>query len=248
MKNTVTFILLFISTSIQLNAQSFGVKAGYTASNFIDKIDGVTKSDNYKSRKGFNVGAFVDFDLNKSLTLNTGVHYLTKGFYIEEDITYNNNNVSFGGITLQNTSSTVNHKNNVNLSYIGIPVQLKIYQKINDKIKIYALGGGYLDFTLKAKSIVTETLVSGFIAPNTPNTVTKEYDIPIGLKKDTYSLLDYGVTFGLGGQFNSILLEANYNIGLNNVKHYYPGNQEGYNRHLNISLGYIFNKPKKEKS
>lgn len=244
MKNLIYYTLITIlSTTIVSNAQSFGIKTGYTSSNMLYKIDGHTKSNDYLSLNGFNAGAIIDFKINNTLVFNTGINYTTKGF--KEETIQSNNTTGFGGIIIP---YSYEEKFKVKLSYVGIPINLKIYQNITDQSKIYGLIGGYLDFAVHGNRKTSKHLTPNSIVPPASELEDQESTIPFGFKSDTFNVLDFGGTLGIGFEYNSFILEGNYNIGASNLFHYTSEKSTAYNRYLNISVGYIFNKAKKEKS
>jgi opacity protein-like surface antigen len=115
------------------NAQKaeFGIKGGFNSSNF----SGDTGRVDFKSRVGFNVGAFVAINLSEKFTLQPEILYSTQGAKavnvsaLYDDVIYTGD-VKF------------------NLSYINIPVMIKYY--VADKFNFEA--GPQIGFLTSAKT------------------------------------------------------------------------------------------------
>lgn len=139
MKKIILTMLLVMAFGFT-NAQKaqFGIKAGLNSSNF----SGDTEGADFKSRIGFNIGAFVAIKLSEKITLQPEVLYSTQGAKVE------NVSAMYNG---------VNYTGDVkfNFSYINVPIMLKYY--VADKFNLEV--GPQIGFLASAK---TSTKIDGF--------------------------------------------------------------------------------------
>src|SRR3970282_1702141 len=129
------FVLAFGFTYAQ-KAQ-FGIKGGLNSSNFSGDTEGV----DFKSRVGFNVGAFAAIKLSEKITLQPEILFSTQGAKAE-NVTADVNGVNY-------TADI-----EFNLSYINVPVMFKYY--VADKFNLEA--GPQIGFLTSAE---TSTKVDG---------------------------------------------------------------------------------------
>jgi opacity protein-like surface antigen len=116
----------------------FGVKGGLNSSNFSGDTGGI----DFKSRIGFNVGAFAAIKLSEKITLQPEILYSTQGAKAVNVSQFYDGALYTGDVKF-------------NLSYINVPVMIKYY--VADKFNLEA--GPQIGFLTSAK---TSTKLDGF--------------------------------------------------------------------------------------
>lgn len=132
MKKIILSSLFVLAVSFTYAQKAeFGIKGGLNSSNFSGDTEGI----DFKSRIGFNLGAFAAIKLSEKITLQPEILYSTQGAKavnvsaIYDDVIYTGN-VKF------------------NLSYLNIPVMIKYY--VADKFNLEA--GPQIGFLTSAKT------------------------------------------------------------------------------------------------
>ncbi|QCK16942.1 porin family protein [Mangrovivirga cuniculi] len=120
MKSRILIIALFILSVTAIDAQIYGVKGGFNASNFYaDEVD------DKNARYGFHAGFFSQWEINEGLGLQAELLYSGKG----------NSSTYSGG--------TLDQEVDFNMHYIDLPVMAVI--KLGDAAEIHGgIYGGYL--------------------------------------------------------------------------------------------------------
>lgn len=210
--------IILISGSV--HAQKFGVRAGVNFSNFLEKDNSQTYSQNYNMNTGFHVGAVVDFPLVSLLSLETGVFYSTNGYNTTSSVT-------IFGIT-----TTTDYR--LALSYLELPILAKMSYDLG-KGSIFATAGPYISYGIAGKS-TSVISVSGSSTSNTTET-----DVVWGSDENSdFNPFDYGLSIGGGVQVNSFTLGVNYGLGLANVSTTEVDGYKTNNRLLSVSAGFYF--------
>ncbi|MBI9033485.1 MAG: PorT family protein [Bacteroidales bacterium] len=213
---TIAFIICMTSASF---AQTFGVKAGFNASNFLamDKDD--TYSDDFKMNPGFHIAATAEYPLTDMFSFETGMGLSTKGYRIDESETI--------------LGHTLTVKGGTNLLYVDIPLTAKATFDLG-KAKVYGVFGPYLGFGIIGK-MKYELSVMG-------ESETEETEIKWGSDeaKDDIKRFDYGLIIGAGVDINAIQFGLSYGLGLANISAYTDNHSLINNRVLGLSIGYKF--------
>jgi len=165
----------------------FGVKAGAN----LATLTGDAVADDVKMQVGFNVGGLMEIKFTDMLALQPELLFSMQGAKTTD--TEND------GITSYRDESKVN------LSYINVPVMLKLYP-----VKGFFLEAGpQVGFLVSAKSKDESTATTGGIV----TTESTETDIKGNLKT-----VDFAFNAGLGYDFTeNLFINARYSIGLTNV-------------------------------
>jgi hypothetical protein len=145
MKKTIyallTFVLVGFSTSHSQLIRGYGIKAGFASTNQDWHYDIMSGSLNTDTRKGLDVGAFVEWLDIPLFSVVTEVHYIQKGF--TQKIAVTNEDYPDG------TGEYVTHS--AELDYFSIPVVAKIrYDLLN--ISLYVFAGPRYDVLVSTKS------------------------------------------------------------------------------------------------
>jgi opacity protein-like surface antigen len=139
MKKIILSSLLVLAVSFTYAQKAeFGIKGGLNSSNFSGDTGGI----DFKSRIGFNVGAFAAIKLSGKITLQPEILYSTQGAKAVNVSQFYNGALYTGDVKF-------------NLSYINIPVMIKYY--VADKFNLEA--GPQIGFLTSAK---TSTKLDGF--------------------------------------------------------------------------------------
>ena len=184
----------------------FGIKGGLNSSNF----SGDTEGMDFKSRIGFNVGAFAAIELSEKITLQPEILFSTQGAKAE------------------NVSADVNGVNytadiNFNLSYINIPVMFKYY--VADKFNFEA--GPQIGFLTSAE---TSTKLEGF--SQTVDQDAKDYFESVDFGFNLGAGYDFTKNVSAGIRYNIGLSNV--------LKTQPGDDSESQNSVFSISVGYKF--------
>ncbi|MDX8339123.1 porin family protein [Draconibacterium sp. IB214405] len=126
----------FTFLSVDLFAQTIGVKAGYTLSDMMIDEGGSIMTEQLNMRSGFHFGPTFEWGINEGAGIETALIITTKGIKINESESVNDHWYSI--------------PSKVNLWYIDIPVFGKLYTNIN-ALKIYGMLGPYVGVGLSGK-------------------------------------------------------------------------------------------------
>jgi hypothetical protein len=180
----VLIVILLISGSMQAQGQN---KSSFGIKGGLNLANmTIEGSDDNNLKVGFHVGASVKVPLNEQFSLQPEALFSTKGV----KATYDND---FLGIDL------VNGETSINLNYVDIPVYL-VYN-LSEDFNFHL--GPYVGFLLSA-NVDTQTEVLNAININD----SEELD------KDRFKNTDFGISGGLGFEFDNFEFGFNYNIGL----------------------------------
>lgn len=105
---------------------TFGVRAGFNLSKFIDN------DLEWRYRFGYQAGVEADINLVRSLSINTGLYYIQKGFKME---------LEYG--------SSYTQKYEYKPVYLEVPLALSYRIKLSDSSQFQLNAGGYFAYGLK---------------------------------------------------------------------------------------------------
>ncbi len=231
MKKTISLVaflmVLFIST--QSHAQiTFGAKAGLNIANMSTSAtlpSGLEKT----SLLSFHVGAIADIGITKEFFIEPGILLSGKGTKMKMT-----NPVGQGTETATASTTPL---------YIEIPINA-MYVLDLKPVKLQIFAGPYIGFGVAGKLSTdytsSGTLPSGYTLPaNTSSSIKFGSDAASSDMK----MLDFGLNFGAGINYNNILFRLQYGLGLSNIN---PNTDAGAEVNKNnvfaISVGYMFGK------
>lgn len=163
-------------TNTKTSNARFGFKGGLNFTNlYVDEVDDTNMLTS------FHAGMFVELPLTQGVAIVPELNFSRKGSEV------------------QNTILGETYKSKFKLSYLEVPVLLKL--NVVPNFNLHA--GPYFAYLLDAKTDVVNE--SG------ENVSTLTYDT------DDFNKLDYGLSAGLGFDFNTISIGARYNYGLNDI-------------------------------
>lgn len=137
-KVILTAVAVFVFGFTYAQKAQFGIKGGLNSSNFSGDTEGI----DFKSRIGFNLGAFAAIKLSEKITLQPEISYSTQG-------------AKAVNVTAPYDGTLYTGDVKFNLSYINVPVMIKYY--VADKFNLEA--GPQIGFLTSAK---TSTKLDGF--------------------------------------------------------------------------------------
>lgn len=194
---TVAAVCAFGFASAQ--ESKFGIKGGMNLANFSGDVE-----DN-STKVGFNVGGFVEIKISEKFSVQPELLFSTQGAQSKY------------------TEDTIKFKEELNLSYINIPVMAKFY--VADKFSLEA--GPQIGFLVsaKAKAEVTDGI----------NSSSEEGDV-----KDGFKSTDFGFNLGTGYDFtDNLSAGVRYNLGLSNILKD-SGSTKLQNTVFSVSVAYKF--------
>jgi opacity protein-like surface antigen len=206
-KNILLAIAIFTVGFANAQKAEFGIKGGLNSSDF----SGDTGRVDFKSRVGFNVGAFVAIKLSEKITLQPEILYSTQGA--------KNSNVTM--IIMIDILTNADVK--VNLSYINFPVMIKYY--VADKFNLEV--GPQIGFLTSAESSTYYDVSSQAV----------DEDIKDSFESVDFGL-NFGAGYDFT---KNISAGIRYNLGLANIsKTQSVDNSKIHNNVFSLSLGYKF--------
>jgi hypothetical protein len=108
---------------------------------------------------------------------------------------------------------------NFNLDYLELPINAMFRTPLADDFNFVAFAGPYLAYALSAKMDGEK--------------------IDLGSGEEELSPFDFGLNFGIGAEYKSFFLKAQYQLGLTNLSNVSEVSMK--NNNIGISVGYIFN-------
>ncbi len=215
MKKLFLLILVVLFTySIATNAAgiSLGLKGGLAIANasgdFIDDMAEEMDAD-VGPKMGFLGGIFVDLGLSENFGIQPEIIYISKG------------------ITATGVDDDVEFTSTVNLTYLEIPLLLKLKIPASPQLGFQILAGPTIGMNLTSNVVIESDGV-----------IVEDEDI-----KDDIKSMDMGVSFGAGvgiGMGSGMLtLDGRYTMGLISIAD--DTDEEAKNNCISIMAGYAFN-------
>ncbi len=178
-------LLAFTFTNLQAQDTRFGLKGGLTFYKISGELSvdfmGFSETETFDSgtRMGFHGGIFMEKPLNEFLSIQPEINFVQKGGS-ESD---SDDLVDFSD-------------EDVTLSYIDVPLLLKVNIPLDGNVSPFLTAGGYIGYLLDAKAEFGD--------------VTEDIS-------DEVKDISYGLLFGVGANFGNFFVEARYDYGLSNI-------------------------------
>ena len=172
----------------------------------------------------FNVGVMGRFGLSETLDLETGLLFTGRGSKAE---TYWNGGADYV-------------KAKFNPYYIEIPLNLVLNVPMENSTSLFFNAGPYVAMGVAGKSKLETSI--GPIETKSERDIEFTNDDPATTEEEdaSYSRLrrfDYGVNIGAGFDLKSVILKANYGIGLRDINSLKPiSGEEDKNMYRTISI------------
>lgn len=215
---TKVLMILFVALIYnQTNAQTFVIKGGCNLTSILREDNNAKYINNYKINTGFNFGLTASIPFNEFFSFESGLLLTTKGSNDE----------------LEKTNGFKFNKK-LDTYYLDIPLLLKVYPNLGDKLKLYGTVGPYIGVGLFGKTNTTVVFLGNM------ETEVIEKVIEWGNDQIQHDLkrLDIGLTFGTGIDIDPFLVEISYDMGLSNISAYQDDGRTLKNRVFKISIGY----------
>lgn len=207
MKKIILSSLFVLAVSLTYAQKAeFGIKGGLNSSNFSGDTDGT----DFKSRFGFNLGAFATIKLSEKITLQPEILFSTQGAEAENIEAFVDDMLFTGDVKF-------------NLSYINVPVMIKYY--VVDKFNLEA--GPQIGFLTSAK---TSTKLDGY--SQTFDEDAKKYFESVDFGLNFGAGYDFTKNVSAGVRYNLGLS--------NILKTELGNNSESQNSVFSLSVGYKF--------
>ena len=232
MKKSIIFLALLSSTLLSSGQISIGLSAG---SNLATTSISLRDLSTFKINPsfGFNVNLIVEYNLNPTFSLWSGLSISQKGF--NQHIKY------FYRPDVDSTADMTSK-----LTYLEIPIYLKFNTKINESNFFYGVGP-YISYGLKGK-ITTEitgrnnsTYVDIIKWDKSTDYLTSDLVESYGYSK--IKRFDFGIGTVVGYKYKNFMVTASYKFGLHNFMWEYSQDEKMSNSCLSLSVGYFFNDP-----
>lgn len=178
-------LLAFSFSNSQAQDTRFGLKGGLSFYKIGGELSidfmGFSESETFDSGTGmgFHGGIFMEKPLNEYLSIQPEVNFIQKG-----------------GSESDNDELVDFSDEDVTLSYIDVPLLLKINIPLDGGISPFITAGGYVGYLLDAKV----------------DFGGEQEDI-----SDEVKDISYGLLFGVGANFGKFFVEARYDYGLSNI-------------------------------
>ncbi len=225
--------ILILSTALlfalQINAQKFGAKIGFNMSG----VNSSTTLQDFQTAALENglQGGFVFEFMPAKIGIRAEALYTQKGY-------------SVNAATELTDGTDITTDFSLNMDYIEVPLLLKFKMG-----PAYIAAGPYFGYAISGKEIVSITLDGEKLAEELYSDYEKVPSNDVfksgEFNEDNiqYKRTDYGINARLGVKFFKFFAEAEYGVGLNNIKDYetMPADEFTKNYTISFSLGMFFN-------
>ena len=201
--------LLLISFAVLIAASSFGqIRLGLKAGLNLANMSTNAEGVSPKMIIGFHFGGILDIAMTDMISLQPGILFSTKGAKADFDM---------GGTTVTGTTK---------VNYIEVPINLTFKLGSGDT-KFVPFIGPYLGYGIGG----TMKMEGG------GQSISQ--DIKFGSSEtDDLKALDLGLNIGVGVEMGSLIISAQYGLGLANIST--SSSETDKNNVIGISVGYLF--------
>ena len=225
MKKTGFALLVLTGLAVSVNAQKAYIQGGANLANITKDADGNT--DDRKGLYTFNVGILGSLGLSKTVDIETGLLFTGKGAKSESN---------FGnGDYIKSTFNPL---------YVEVPVNVLLrFPLVGKTNNLFVHAGPYVAMGVAGKSKYESKI--GVLSSNSESNIQFNNDNPTTAQQEDASYakikrFDYGLNFGGGIALKSLILKANYGLGLakiNSTETNNSADQKNKYRTLSLSVG-----------
>lgn len=222
-------LLLGLSTTICYAQVKINVQAG-------TGLTGITKNENYNAKFGYSFGLGVEFPIDRTWSMQTGLQFSRKNYSVDESSLIQNPTEE-GGTYL----SYDKIKSKINATYVQLPIKIAAYLPLNANCGLQFSTGAYIAYGIEGK-VKTEIwrsveLDEGFNASKSysseymsswRNTFDKNY----GSKK-----LDIGLSVGADFKYKYLFAGIGAEYGLLPISKKFP--KDLLTRHFNEAPSFV---------
>lgn len=201
-KHLLIALVLGLSTTICHSQVKISVQGG-------TGLTGITKNENYNANFGYRFGVGVEFPIDKTWSMQTGLQFLNRSYSVDEAVTAL-------GITEAGKQiyMGLGIDSKINGIYLQVPIKVAAYLPLNNNCGLQFSGGPYIALGIGGKSklnwvLATSERLDGddFITPSEGNGATlvngeathKTFEKNDGLKR-----LDIGLSLGVDFKYKSL--------------------------------------------
>jgi hypothetical protein len=219
--SSIILLLSIFSTSALL-AQVV-IKAGVNIASIAESAREETYQEfENKSVTGLQVGAAFDLAPSSAFSIQPELLYIQKGGKVGYELNEDNRIES-----------------RIYYNYVEVPVLAKLKIASESGNGLYFVGGPFVGLAISGKSKNTVTILG--------NTTTDEdkFEFQNDDPEERQKRADWGVSFGAGVKLGHFVLDARYNLGINNLLDSDADNQNDdkpyrRTRGIGLTLGYAF--------
>lgn len=168
---TISAAALAMTASLQLSAQTFGVKGGLNFSNLVIKDNDDSYDDDNKLKPGIHIGGTAEFEINDMVSFEPGALISMKG--------------------------TKNDDASRSLLYLEIPMNAKAAFDLGGT-KVFGLAGPYLGVAVSGKDKVDDESESIEFGSGDGETKRLDFGLNIGAGAQITDEISAGLSYGLG--------------------------------------------------
>ncbi len=239
----IIMIVALTTFSLQVFAQTFGIKAGMNLSKI---VGGDMEDIEMQLLIGSNMGVTAEFAVTDMFAIETGVFFSGKGIKVKQEMDFSPITIWEGDAMPDEADKiSVTIKSKANPSYIELPINGKYYFNIGVG-KLYLSAGAYCAIGVAGKA-KQDAVVKGDI----PEKMKKEFEkfkseikmdekLKWGKGDGNIKRMDLGLNFGTGIEFGAIGISAQYGVGLTNTIE--EDDEKLTHRVISISVSYKFMK------
>jgi hypothetical protein len=210
MRKVYLAVVLSLVTAVAVNAQGIGIKAGINLANMVFDSEW---EESFDMRLGFHGGIVFEVGLTDAIFFGSGIIFSQKGTkfsYTDEDF----DDESYSGFTL--------------INYLEVPINL-LYKADLGGAKLVFEAGPYLGYAINGKEQIDYE--------DNGTSFSFSEDIEFGNEEDQVKRIDYGINVGVGLEFSSFKVGAQYGLGLANLTNYEDSTMK--NQVIGVSFGYF---------
>jgi hypothetical protein len=210
MRKVYLAVVLSLVTALAVNAQGIGIKAGINLANMVFDSEW---EESFDLRLGFHGGIVFEVGLTDAIFFGSGIIFSQKGTkfsYTDEDF----DDESYSGFTL--------------INYLEVPINL-LYKADLGGAKLVFEAGPYLGYAINGKEQIDYE--------DNGTSISFSEDIEFGNEEDQVKRIDYGINVGVGLEFSSFKVGAQYGLGLANLTNYEDSTMK--NQVIGVSVGYF---------
>ena len=186
-------LLLGLSATICYSQVKINAQAG-------TGLTGITKNENYNANFGYRFGLGVEFPIDRTWSLQTGLQLLNRSYSIDETVTAlgtsEKGKQMYIGLDIDSKTNAI---------YLQVPIKMAAYLPLNDKCGLQFSAGPYIAYGIGGKSSLnwliatSESIDTDNLTVEFPNTSLKQgeashktFSKDRGLKR-----LDIGLSLGI---------------------------------------------------
>ena len=220
-KHLLIALVLGLSTTICHSQVKISVQGG-------TGLTGITQNENYNANFGYRFGVGVEFPIDKTWSMQTGLQFLNRSYSVDEGITALGTNEEGKQIYM-----VLGIDSKINGIYLQVPIKVAAYLPLNNNCGFQFSGGPYIAYGIGGKSKVNWVLVTqerfdddGLIAPgegsstssvNVSKAMHKTFKKNDGLKR-----LDIGLSLGVDFKYKNLFAGIGAEYGLLPIDKEFP--------------------------